>query len=200
MTSSSVRPTRGAKGKPMAIKKREVLHEGKYIRMLGQDGWEFVQRKNCTGMVMMIGMTQDERVVLIEQYRVPVGRRAIEFPAGLVNDLGHIKNETLEQAALREYEEETGYRAEKMVPLFKAPANSALSSDLFTLFKAVGLKKCSAGGGDDSENITVHEIPFEKVRGWLGEMQKKEFLVDAKVYTGLYFLREDLHGNLGGVK
>ena len=171
---------------------RKRVYEGKFLSLFEESGWEFVKRTNCTGMVVMIGMTDDRKVILVEQLRVPIAKRVVEFPAGLVNDLAHIQNETLEQAALREYEEETGYRAEKMVSLLSAPANPALSVDHFTLFRATGLKKHSAGGGDGSENITVHEVPLSEIQGWLDRMREGGALIDIKVYAGLYFLSQDL--------
>ncbi len=167
---------------------RKTLYEGKYVRLIGEEGWEFVERANCTGIVMMVGMTDDRKVVLVEQHRVPVGCAVIEFPAGLVNDCAAFKGETLEAAARREYEEETGYRPMKMELIMEGPASAGLSTNLVTIFRASGLKKVSAGGGDLLESITVHEVPLDQTETWLAAMHKRGFLIDPKVYAGLYFL------------
>ncbi len=63
---------------------KRVLFEGKFIRLIAEDGWEYVQRANCTGIVIVLAKSPEGRVLLVEQFRKPVGKRVIEFPAGLV--------------------------------------------------------------------------------------------------------------------
>ena len=64
--------------------KPQIIKEGKYLRLIRQGGWEFSQRANCTGIVVIIAMTDDKKVILTKQFRPPVNRYCIEFPAGLV--------------------------------------------------------------------------------------------------------------------
>ena len=168
----------------------KILLEGKYIRFLNYNSWEYVQRKNCTGIVIILALTREKKILFTEQYRVPVGKHVIEFPAGLVNDLGAQEEETLEKAALRELLEETGYQAKRMIPLVTGPMNSGLSSDLVSFFRAVGLVKKHDGGGDETECITVHEVPLQRAETWLRTMEKRGKLVDPKAYAGLYFLNQ----------
>ncbi len=167
-----------------------VLKEGRYIRLLRQGEWEFVCRKNCTGIVIILAMTEEQNVLFVEQYRLPVAKNVIEFPAGLVNDLNLKKKETILNAARRELWEETGYRARRIVKVMDGPSSGGSSSDIITIVMAKGLKKVSAGGGDETEAITVHEIPLDKADPWLAQKRKTGCLIDPKIYAGLYFLKK----------
>ena len=171
---------------------KKILYEGKFVRLICEGTWEFIERRNATGIVIILAVTEEGKVLFTEQHRVPVGERVIEFPAGLVNDHGSENHETLETAAMRELLEETGYMAEKVVPIFSGPANAGWSRDMISIFKAVGLKKTGKGGGDETECITVHEVPLKQVPGWLHRMRAKGMFVDPKVYAGLYFLEKGM--------
>ncbi len=167
----------------------KILYEGKFVRLVDENSWEYVQRVNATGIVIILAMNQKKEVILTEQYRVPVGRHVIEFPAGLVNDLELRKKETLKAAAFRELLEETGYEAKKMTHVLTGPVNTGLSGDTVTFFQAGGkLVKRHEGGGDDTESILVHEVPMKRIGAWLRRMEKRGKLIDPKVYAGLYFL------------
>ena len=145
------------------LKHKKVVHEGRYLRLIHQDGWEYFERCNCTGIVIIVAKTNARKVILVEQFRPPVGRKVIEFPAGLINDRQFKKKETLARAALRELFEETGYRAKGVRRLLIGPVSAGACSDLVTMVEAYGLRKAGAGGGDHTENITVHEVPLDRV-------------------------------------
>ncbi len=172
-----------SKDKPVVIK------EGKFMRLIREGGWEYVQRSNCTGIVVVAAMTSDQKVVLLKQYRPPVKKFCIELVAGLVNDQGKKIKESMATAAKRELFEEAGYRAKTMTKILTGPVSPGSSADCMTLFMAEGLTKKGDGGGDHTEDIEVCEIALDRVDTWLGEMERKGCLVDPKVYTGLYFLR-----------
>ncbi|HEX4000846.1 MAG TPA: hypothetical protein VHX65_20025, partial [Pirellulales bacterium] len=65
----------------------KTLASGKYLRLLAQAHWEFAERVNATGAVVIVAMTDERKLLLVEQYRIPVGCRVIELPAGLVGDV-----------------------------------------------------------------------------------------------------------------
>ncbi|MCR4336186.1 MAG: NUDIX hydrolase [Candidatus Omnitrophica bacterium] len=174
----------------------KILKEGKFLRLLKRGSWEFVQRNNCTGIVIIVAMTDERKVLLVEQHREPVQSAVIEFPAGLANDQCVSKRESLMMAAKRELLEETGYRAQQMVKLIEGPTSGGSSSDKMTVFRASGLQKISQGGGDHTENIKVHEIPLNQVDTWILKKQKEGCLVDPKIYAGLYFLKQYNRKNL----
>jgi ADP-ribose pyrophosphatase len=167
---------------------RSVKFEGRFLRLVDVDTWEFVERSNCDGAVVILAVTDERKVVLIEQFRPPVGKNIIEFPAGLVGDSG--SSEEFEVAGLRELEEETGYTAEKVTYLTIGPTAPGLSTELIAFVLAEGLKKVSAGGGVGSESIVIHEVPIDDIEGWLKQKQEEGIMVDLKVYGGLYFLKK----------
>lgn len=166
------------------------MKEGRFLRLLRKGGWEYVERNNCRGIIIIVAMTRDQKVLLVEQFRPPVGKRVIEFPAGLISDHHTLQGESLVMAARRELLEETGYEAERIVPLLKGPVSSGLSADRVTVVRAYGLTKVARGGGDGLESIIVHEVALSRVDRWLRMMAAKGILVEPKVYTGLYFLKK----------
>ena len=166
----------------------EIIGSGKYVRLVRRHGWECVERVNASGIVCMVPLTDDDKVVLIEQFRRPLNASVIEMPAGLVGDTTGNHAETVETAAQRELIEETGYQAKEFVLLIEGPPSAGLSSEIITFFLARGLTKVGSGGGDDTEDIIVHEIPVAQVHEWLEDKRRAGMMVDPKIYTGLYFL------------
>ncbi len=166
-----------------------ILHKGKYLDLVREGHWEYVRRTTCNGIVVIVPMTTNEKVVFVEQFRRPVEAHVIEWPAGLVNDRISQDPETMEAAARRELLEETGYEADQLFFLVQGPVSSGLSSEIITFYQALDVVKKGPGGGDATESIKVHEVPLKKADLWLHEMEKKGLLVDPKVYVGLYFLR-----------
>ena len=165
-----------------------TLYDGKYIRLVKQGKWEYATRKGVSGIVAIVAVTDDRKLVLVEQFRAPVGKRVIELPAGLAGDVAGQEEEELASAARRELLEETGYEAAEMTYLAAGAASAGMSDEVITLFRATGLRKTGKGEGDGSEEITLHEVPVAGVRSWLEDRAERGSLVDLKVYSGLYFL------------
>ncbi len=166
----------------------EVLASGAFLEFIKADGWEYVRRTSDGGAVTIVAVTDAQRVVLVEQARPPLGKRCIELPAGLVGDQVEFVGESLSVAAERELLEETGYAAENLEYLTEGPTSAGTSSEIVTFFRATGLRKVAAGGGDSTENIQVHEIPLAEISAFLDAAKSRGVAVDPKVYAGLYFL------------
>ncbi|MCA9664166.1 MAG: NUDIX hydrolase [Myxococcales bacterium] len=172
---------------------KTTLAEGRFVRLVKLDpgGWEYVERVNASGVVVIIALTHEQRVVLVEQHRPPIGARVIELPAGLAGDVSGEEDEPLARAAARELEEETGYRPGSVTTLFAGPPSAGLSDETVTFVRARELERVGPGGGDESEDITVHEVAHDEVHAWLAERSAAGALIDPKVYAGLYWLTHD---------
>lgn len=166
---------------------KEILATGRFLRLYNDNGWEYVERVNSSGIVVIIPITNDGNIVLVEQPRVPVGSNVIELPAGLAGDTAEFKGEALQVAAERELLEETGYEAATWIDLGEGPVSPGMSNESITLYLAKDLTKVGPGGGDEHEDITVHEVALADADQWLNEQRAKGLMVDPKVYAGLYF-------------
>lgn len=171
----------------------KILHTGKFLRLVQEGSWEYVQRVNCHGIAVLVPVTDDQKIVLVEQFRIPLHKNVIELPAGLIGDVD--ANESLSAGAARELEEETGYRPHVLEEVFEGPISSGLSGERMTFFKASRLEKVGAGGGDPTELITVHEVPLTHLTDWLAHKRTQGILIDPKIYIGLYFLSSPLRSS-----
>lgn len=165
-----------------------VLGEGKFLRLVSQNGWEYAERTSAHGVVLVLAVTDDDEIILVEQFRAPVRSPCIELPAGLCD----IENESAADTARRELEEETGYRAREMKHLTQGPTSPGMTTETTTMFAAVGLEKVGDGGGIEGENITIHKIPLSEVLEWLKKREKDGVMVDTKVYAGIFFANMNL--------
>lgn len=171
------------------IKKSDkLLGEGKFLRLWNRGSWEFVERRGSTGVVVIVAMTHERKVILVEQFRVPLGKNVIELPAGLVGDKN--AKESFKKAAQRELFEETGYWPKKVQVLVQGPASSGLSCEELTFCLASDLIKKGAGGGDEDEDILTHEIPLGKLESWLKRKERTGCRIDPKIFSGIYFLQK----------
>jgi ADP-ribose pyrophosphatase len=171
----------------MASMSDRILCETPYLRFVDRDGWYFVQRPHGGGVVLIVPVTDDGRLVLIEQHRPAVGGLCIELPAGLVGDEEGLADEPRAQAAERELLEEAGYSARELRELVTCASSPGLSSELITFYLATGLTKTGDGGGVGSESILVHEVPLADVEAWLEARARDGRIINAKVYAGLWF-------------
>jgi ADP-ribose pyrophosphatase len=172
--------------------KGEVVWSGRFLDVMRINRWECVRRKNITGIVGIVPVTGDGKLVLLEQFRPPVGGKVMELPAGLVGDIPGKRSEPLEEAARRELHEETGYEAGRLEVLFEGCVTPGLCDEQITFFLATELRKTAAGGGDETEDILVHEVPLGVVKEFLDEQRQKGILIDLKIYSALYFLQREI--------
>jgi len=168
---------------------KRVVWDGRHLRVIVRNGWEYVARKTVSGVVGIVAVTGEGKLILVEQHRIPVGTRVIELPAGLVGDRPGHEEESLAVAARRELLEETGYEAERIEPLIEGTSSAGLTDERVTLARATGLRRVAAGGGDASEQITVHEIPVPDVYTWLVDQMARQIAVDFRVFAALFLLK-----------
>jgi len=162
------------------------LFEGKHVLVLERDGWQFVERKKGKSAVVILAVTDDDRVIFVEQFRRPVNARVIDFPAGLVGDeAGH---DDPAETAKRELLEETGYSCSRVERLTSGPTSPGITSETVAFYAASGLEQHGAGGGVGGEDIAVHRIPRDAVGDWLKRKHGEGILIDVKVWAGLWWL------------
>jgi ADP-ribose pyrophosphatase len=169
----------------------KILGAGRFLRLVAADHWEYIERINASGVAAVAAVTEDGRLLLIEQHRPPVNGLVIELPAGLCGDDPGASGEPLALAACRELLEETGYEVpggpESLELLFTVPSSAGLTSELVTIFGARAVRQVAAGGGVDGEDIVVHALPVGEVAGWLRARSRAGVLIDPKVFIGLDF-------------
>ena len=161
----------------------KLLFEGRHLLLIGRGNWEFVTRRTTRPAVGIVAVTNENRVVLVEQFRPPAGEYVIELPAGLTGDIAGSEHESPVESAQRELLEETGYAATKWTQLTSGYSSPGLTNEEITLFLAEGLTKIASGGGDATESITIHEIPIDEVIDWLASKHRK---ADLKLLAGLF--------------
>lgn len=172
----------------------QTVFEGKYVRMVVRGTWEYVERTHADGLAaIIIAVTPDDKVVFVEQFRVPLQAPTIEMPAGLVGDVH--AGESIELSAIRELEEETGWTADRAEVLLVGPTSSGLTSEKIAFVRATGLRKVGEGGGDPDEDITVHEIPRAEAAAWLTKKLAEGYELDAKLWAGLWLIEHNLDGS-----
>lgn len=165
-----------------------TIAQGRFLRLRKRGTWEYVERVNVRDVAVLVPVTGNGEIVLVEQYRIPVRARMIELPAGLVGDEEEFRDEGLLEAANRELEEETGYRAAELRVLARAPSSGGMTSEVIAFLHATELAKVGPGGGVEGEDITVHVVPIEGIGGWLRHREADGFLIDPKIYAGLYLV------------
>ena len=172
----------------------KTVYEGKWLRMKLRGHWEYAERTNDGGLaVIIIAATPEGNLIFVEQMRVPLDCKTIEMPAGLVGDIH--AGESLELAAERELLEETGWQAEHIEVLMTGPTSSGMSNERVAFVRASGLTRVHAGGGDDSEEIVVHEVPIADAPRWLTRKMAEGFAIDAKLWAGLWLLDRNPDGS-----
>jgi len=166
----------------------ETVWKGRFIQVHKAGRWEYVSRTRSVSAAVILAV-DDGHVILVEQYRVPLGARCLELPAGLVGD--EEEGEEVESAAARELEEETGYRAGRMESLGRFHASPGMSSEGFTLLRASELERVGEGGGVPGEEIEVHRVPIAGVAAFVERKRAEGAAIDVKL---LLLLASDLLG------
>ena len=155
--------------------------EGRFIVAKTRGKWEYVSRTRGIRAAVILAVDEQDRVILVEQFRVPLGRPCIELPAGLVGDEAGTEDEDTATAAARELEEETGYRPGRIESAGEFYSSPGMVSESFTLFRARDLVKVSDGGGVADENIVVHHVPLAGLERFIADARAADKAIDVKL-------------------
>ena len=157
---------------------RVVEWVGKYVRVVRDGTWEYVER--CGGVHAAVILAEhDGQVVLIEQMRVPLGRKCLELPAGLVGD--EDPNAGVEDTAIKELEEETGFTADRIDIVGEFFSSPGMVAEGFTLVRAHGLRRIGEGGGNEHEEIEVHLVSRSDIPAFVERKRSEGCAIDVKL-------------------
>lgn len=161
--------------------KRKTIYEGRMVDFVvdtvrlpnGKDATrEFMDHPGAIGVLPFVDRST---VVLVRQYRHPVGEITLEMPAGKL-DAG----ESIMTCVRRELHEETGYTARKITPLMRYWPTCAFANEILHLFVAEDLTPGKLHP-DEDEFLDVVRMPFAKAL----DLVKKGRIKDSKTIIGL---------------
>ena len=158
----------------------QVEWEGKWIVAKTRGRWEYVSRSRSIRAAVILAI-EHGHVLLVEQFRVPLDRNCIELPAGLIGDDEGAEDEHALDAAGRELEEETGYRAGRLIDAGEFFSSPGMVTESFTLVIAKDLTKVGEGGGTEGEDITVHRVPLGDVASFIASQRKAGKAIDVRL-------------------
>jgi ADP-ribose pyrophosphatase len=158
----------------------QIVWQGRFITTKTRGKWEYVSRARGIKAAVILAIDNDH-VLLVEQFRVPLGCNCLELPAGLIGD--ETENEAIEDAAARELEEETGYRAARIDVIGDFYSSPGMVSESFYFVKAHGLTRIGDGGGVEGENITVHRVALADLGAFIAAKRQDGCAMDVKLLT-----------------
>ena len=166
----------------------ELAWEGRFIQVKLKNDYECVERVNISGIVVLAAVTDDGELLLVEQFRPPIDGRILELPAGLAGDSAAVAGEAIERAAVRELEEETGYRPGSLQVLGEFEPTAGVMRETYTMYLCRDLEKVGEGGGDESEDIVVHAVPLGQVPAFISAKRGEGLAIDAKIHAALWHI------------
>jgi len=159
----------------------EIVWEGKYITTRRKGRWEYVSRSRGIRAAVILAIDAEDHVILVEQFRIPLGKPCIELPAGLIGDDDSCEGEDATAAAARELEEETGYHAGRMEVIGEFYSSPGMVSESFTLLRAHDLTRVGNGGGVGSEEIIVHRVPVKDIGKAIARWREQGYGIDVRM-------------------
>ncbi len=171
-------------------KSRKVAYCGKRIKVeeieyLNGDQIIYREHVKAGPASVIIPITKDNKIIMIQEPRTPIGKVILALPAGMIEE-----GELSREAAIRELEEETGYLAKHIQFLREYYPCVGYSDEKISIYLATDLEKTQQHL-DETENINVIELPLEEVV----EMLDKNELFTASTIIGLLHYLRYVKGN-----
>ena len=162
----------------MTSEQEKIVWQGRFITAKTKGQWEYVSRARGIKAAVILAIDAGH-VLLVEQFRVPLGRNCLELPAGLIGD--EEADEAVESAAARELEEECGYRAGRVEVIGEFYSSPGMVSESFFFVRAHDVQKVSEGGGVEGEDITVHRVALAGLAAFMDAKRAEGCAMDTKL-------------------
>jgi ADP-ribose pyrophosphatase len=169
---------------------KKTLYKTKFLSLISEKGWVWAERTgrdyidHRLDVSAILAYTEDDKVLLVEQYRIPVGANVIELPAGLIDP-----GERASQAAMRELLEETGYTAEwnSRFPqlLAKVPSSAGLTSECTYVYIMPKVSKKRGWKPNPKEPLKVHKVDIYGLAKWIAKKKNEGCYIDPRVYVAV---------------
>jgi ADP-ribose pyrophosphatase len=161
----------------------ETMWAGRFVTAQRKGKWEYAGRVGGIRAVVILA-EHEGQWILVEQPRAAVGGLCLELPAGLVGD--HGDGASVEETAVRELEEETGFTAGSIRRLGDFHASPGMLSESFTLVRAEEVRRIGEGGGvPGEEEIVVHLVPKAELADFVAARRAAGVAVDVKLLLPL---------------
>lgn len=173
------------KEKAKRINRREV-YKGK-IFTVAEDTIQFPNGTTATwdvilhdGATAVVPIDNEGKIVLVEQYRCVEDGLILEIPAGKLE-----KGEEPFSCALRELEEETGYKAKKLIPVCQIYSAVGFSDEIIQIYAAIGLEP-GVQNLDDDEYVDIKKYTIQEIINMILEGKIK----DSKTISAVFAVKE----------
>ena len=138
------------------------------------------------GGAVVVPVTEDGKIVMVTQHRFPMNKILLELPAGKLS-----KDEDPKICAVRELEEETGYKSDNVTELGSIYTTPGYSTEKLWIYLAKDLKKGNHNREEGEYGMEVFEFPFDEVE----EKIYNGKIVDGKTICGIYLAKRIITKN-----
>lgn len=164
--------------------RRQTIFQGRMIN-LHVDEVRLPNGKTSTreivehpGAVAIMAITDDEKIVLVEQFRKPLEKTLVEIPAGKLDE-----GEDPEDCARRELEEETGYRCGELISVASFYTSPGFADEICYFYLAKDLVRTNQRQLDEDEFVEVVELTFPEALQYI----EKQKIHDAKTIIAIQY-------------
>ncbi|MGN1031875.1 MAG: NUDIX hydrolase [Intestinibacter sp.] len=162
----------------------DLIYTGKTVSLrvdtveVPNKGYQKREIVEHNGVAAIIAITEDNKIILVRQYRKSIEDVVLEIPAGKLE-----LNENPRECAMRKLRQKTGYSAESFKLIHKFYPSVGFSNQMIFIYLASNLEKCE--DKSDDQQIMVEEIDFEEVY----KMVLNNEIIDSKTSIGVLLLK-----------
>mgnify|MGYP002519357536 CR=1 FL=1 len=166
----------------------DLIYTGKTISLrvdtveVPNKGYQKREIVEHNGVVVILGITEYNKVILTKQYRKSIEDVVLELPSGKLE-----LNENPRECAIREFRQKTGYNAENFKLIYKFYSSVGISNQMMFIYLAKNIKKCE----DKKEDyqIKIQEVDFDEVY----KMVLNNEIVDGKTSLGILLYKDTIN-------